>query len=258
MNLLKWICTWLCLVFLMLTSLAGCGKTESENVRSGGVAARIKVLTEGNGSTDVEVRLKSGDSYPLFQDDLKLSSGDRLRVYANGMSQLMSEINNFFEVSYITTFPFDDAGIEYQVAFERDDEVSALNSTVTMPAAFNITTASDLVYADTDIVTTNWTPANSPDRILIGYHLECMDASFNRHYGLFAATPADSGQQDTAVSDILTNALGTSNTLDYSNGCDLEVVVKRVRTGILDANYGGGGHINAVQQRSIDASIAAP
>ena len=256
MNLLQWTCARICLVFLVVASLVGCGKTESENIDSKGVHAKINVVTEGDGTTDIKTRLKTGDGYP-FQDDLKLSRGDRLVVYANGVSQEMSEINGLLGVSYITTFPFDTEGLEFRVAFERNTKVSAPNSIVTLPDAFTITTPADLVYADTDIVTTTWTPANTPDRMLIVYRIECEDINNDHHFAAYAVYTDDSGLRDMPVREILEKAPHSSQ-WDYSNGCSLEVEVVRKRRGDLDRNYGNGGRISGKQSRNVAASIAAP
>lgn len=256
MNLLQWTCIRTGLIFLIIASLVGCGKTESENVESQGVHARIDAIAVGDGNTDVRARLQVGDG-GLFRTDLVLSSGDRLVAYANGLPQVMSEISSIFGASHITTFPFDNGGALFQVAFERSSKTSAPNSNVTLPDSFTITTVADLVYADTDAVSVNWEPFNKPDKMSIEYHFDCEDINNDHHFGIYALATSDSGQRDMPVTEILTRG-GNSSLVDFTNGCDLEIEVVRHRDGNLDRNYGDGGRIYAQQRRMVEARIAAP
>lgn len=264
MNLLQWTCARTCLIFLIIASLGGCGKTESENVKSKGVHAEIDLIAQGDGYSKIRVRLQVGES-GLLRTDLELSSGDRLIAYAKGLSQELSKSTGIFGdifdflfgISYVTTLPFDDDGALFQVAFERSDGFDAPNSRVTLPDAFSITTADDLVYTDSDLVVVNWEPFNSPEKMSIEYRFDCEDVNFNSLVGSYTLLAPDSGQLDMPVAEILTRG-GQSAMADFTNGCDLEITLVRKRKGTIDPNYGEGGHIYAQQRRMIEARIAAP
>ncbi len=241
---------------LIITCLAGCGSTESEKVESKEIYARFDVIADDSGNTEVKARLKEGsDKFP-FEEDLHLSRGDELVVYANGLAQVMSEVKVLLGIFHTTTFRFNSGGMEFQIAFERQRHASAPDSRVSLPDPFDITTVAGQEYSEGGSVAVAWDPANRPDKMIILLRLECEDASNDWHYGFYAVTVADSGLRDLPVDAILRGAHIDAS--EYANGCDLEIVVQRERKGTLDRNYGNGGHVYARQERVIAAKIAPP
>jgi hypothetical protein len=239
-------------IFATIISLIGCAKTESENVKTSGISAYIKVTAEGNGSTDVYTSLKVGSG--IGGTALLLSSGDTLLAYANSITKVMSENDGLLSVSYDATFPFDDEGTEFRVEFNRSEDVSAPNSVVTLPAAFSITDSPDVTYAKDAVVSVNWEPAYSPDNMTIEYFVDCIDSGGGQHTAVYTVNTIDNGQRDITVTEILANA--SPGFSDSSNGCTLKITVSRNRLGIIDPNYGEGGVISSVYRRSINANIA--
>lgn len=240
------------ILFIAFLALAGCAKTDSENVKSKGISAGISVVADGRGDTDVWTTLEVGNG--LFATQLTLSSSDHLLAYANGITKVMKYDGFPLLVAYQATFPFDDEDTEFRVEFNREQDVSAPNSTVTLPAPFSITSAKGVTYAKDAIVSVNWEPAYTPDRMLVDYNVNCTGSDGGKHPASYTVGADDNGQRDISVAEILANA--SPGFSDSSKGCSMEITVMRQRTGTIDPHYGEGGQISAEQRRSINAGIA--
>jgi hypothetical protein len=234
-------------------SLSSCAETESENVKSSGVRAEIEVVADGSGTTDVDVQLEVGSSGGL-RTQLELSNGDSLIAYANGEQRTLTKIERLFGTHYVTSFDFDSPNIEFRIALNRNNDVSAPNSTVLLPDPFTITTpqSGERFARNADIVTI-WEPGFSDHSIRIDYDLFCSDGESIIVLGTEEVI-SDSGQHSINATELLGVRANHPST---QNGCDLEITVTRARSGNLDPNYGEGGYIKAKQERTRTVQIVA-
>lgn len=242
----KYNITLILMVCLSLT-MAGCSRTESENVTSRGIHADIEVSTGGNGFTDVEAQLTVGSG--IGGTLLELSGGDRLLAHANGVTQQMSKDEDLFELKYKTTFNFSDPGTQFRIEFDRSEAVSAPNSVVSLPLAPNITMpiAGETVLNGSHL-TVAWEPAFTPDSMRLRFITTCQAISGAQHIREVNRHPRDSGSFRVNTVELVT---ADPDLLADFTSCVLDITLYRERGGSIDPNYGEGGRIIAIQRRTV-------
>ena len=132
----------------------GCTETvESTDVRTTGVYPEIRVVADGDGSSVVTVALKvGGNNSNTFLD---LESPDTLEVTVGDDTRDMEQRGNDYRV----TFPTDEGGTEFTIAFLRDGDGDAPSSTVTLPEPFDLTVEDSEATRPDDSVDYMWDPA---------------------------------------------------------------------------------------------------
>ena len=227
---------------LVLTTLAGCSNTSSENVSTQGVHADIDVIANGNGSTSVTAELEVG-SNGLGRTSLELTGGDRLTVLANGIQKTMIENSSVLgQFSYTASYDFDDADTVFTIAFTRDDGTNAPNSSVALPAGFVVTApSSSEVFTTTDDIPITWMPSGTSIVPSVYVRLSCsLDGIVSIAAVESVAISTDSGAASLPVAAVI-----PPGNLDTSRLCEGEVELMRRRRGDLDPGYGEGGRIIA-------------
>lgn len=233
---------WAICVALLLTAIAGCSNTSSENVTTQGIHADIDVVASGNGSTVVTAELEVGTD-GIGRTSLELTGGDSLTVMANGMQKTMIEDSSVLgRFRYTASFDFDDADTVFTVAFNRDNGTDAPNSTVALPPGFTVLSpTSNDVFTTTDDMPIAWMPSGTAIVPSIYVTLSCTLSS-----GISIADvdrvsiSADSGAASLPVAAVI-----PPGSLDTSRLCEGEVELMRWRRGDLDPGYGEGGQITA-------------
>lgn len=204
----------------------------SDTVRTKAIWASFEVKATGPSSRLVAKLYVGGPSsdavvYPLVPPD-------ELRVSVNGgaeelLSATCAEANSFCSGGL-----GDISGDEIRVNFDRDSDTdSAPNSVVTMPKAFQVAIEDDEVVRGEEAVV-----------------LKLSGEARNLKYRV-------SGDCIYTRSDNL-NSNGTipasairSPSFDADEECEVTVTLTRTVEGTIDANFGKGGKIVAIQERSV-------
>src|SRR5512133_242201 len=114
--------------------VAGCAKTESNDLLTHGMYAGITARATGNGTTTVTATLYVGD--PINLNFVELTGDDRLVASHEGQDMVMSQVELLNIVSHQAVFQGDAAGGQYLVDFQRSVDAGAPNSVVTLPPGF--------------------------------------------------------------------------------------------------------------------------
>jgi hypothetical protein len=219
---------------------AACTDLKSADLKTDGMSAYMSVTADGSGQSQVSAKLQVDNN---ATDYVTLSSGDTLVASVAGHSQTMSESNVLGIVSYAASFSGQDgSGAAYTVALRRASDVSAPNSTCTLPAAFTIgapATGSTFSRATQDIVV-NYGQGSSGDAVSYSLSGSCITGSN-------ATVSGDPGTFTLSRGSIL----GVQGQASTQTSCQVTLTITRNRAGTIDPAYGSGGQINCVQTRSV-------
>lgn len=245
------------LILATIVGLIGCADTESENVTSNGIQAKISVVTEGTtGDTKVWATLAVG-SGSIFQTEIKLSGGDSLKAHANSGSKPMQQTSSWFfnNYKYLATFPYNTGDTEFRVEFDRSLSVSAPNSTVTLPAPFSISNTSGDSYPPDGSIQVTWLPSSISisESMTMRIQISCTSYSGQSYSGSYQQAVIDSGLHTVSVAEVLRRTAPDSSY--YPKSCSVGITLARERSGILDPNFGEGGSISAKQVRGFTVNI---
>jgi hypothetical protein len=224
-------------------ALAACTDLQSSNLKTSGMSAEMKVVSDGSGQTTVTAWLHVDNN---ITDFVTLSSGDTLTATAASQTQSMSEDNFLGDVSYETTFSNESAsGTVYTVALHRANDTNAPDSTCTLPAPFTVLSpaAGMTVSRASDIVVT-YGPASANDSVTYSLSGSCIegptDVSLDGDPGTFTISHA-----------AITPAADASPT----QACMATLSITRSRTGTIDPAFGNGGDITCTQSRQLTFTI---
>lgn len=138
---------------LLLLSVACKETVDSSDVRTSGVYPEIEVTANGSGDSTVRVELKVGGSNSNTY--LELRGDDELVATVGDTKKTMKESGN----GYVATFPVDEEGTEFKIAFLRGDEdESAPESKVALPAPFELTLEQTEASRTDDELKYTWDP----------------------------------------------------------------------------------------------------
>lgn len=229
--------------------LTGCAEVYSDAIRTSGFNANIDVEV-GDTTTVVSVDLATGSA--VDSDSIVLTYGDRLRANLGGSRQAMVRQN----VRYLANFNDATPGQTVVVSLERQNDLSALNSRVTLPDRIEITApgAGERYYAG-EAITLAWSP-NIPDKqVKISFKGKCTNSngSLRPVYVSSIRTP-DTGIYSIPVS-LIVNHHGSEWPLAPGVPCSIGVSLERVNYGVLDAAFGRGGSITASREKRINVTV---
>jgi len=231
----------------LATSLSGCAKTDSDNIKTKGISAQIRVTDQSADTSSpavIEATLYSGAGIGGTQ--LELSDGDRLLAYVDGEHYTLRKADDLITTYYTVDIPNANVNTLYQVSFERDDDTSAPYSATTLPDEFEITTANNVQFYMDGESTITWAPQGD-GQMKLSADIECRgDGSlrFNRS-DLFA--------DDGSVSFSIRDWIGTT-THNYTS-CSGEIHLLRQKTNSVDPAFGEGGSIIGQQERTITVNF---
>lgn len=215
--------------YVFLPLLVGCTETvESTDVRTSGIYPEITVTATGNGNSTVTVRLKvGGNDSNTFLD---LQAPDKLEVSVGDDTRGTEKSGN----TYSVTFPEDAPGTEFTVAFDRNGDGDAPDSTVTLPEGFDLTVEDEEAVRPDGVVAYSWTPSGDGD-MNWGVEGECIfDAT---------GTTPDDGAATVEAEDI--DATSSAE----EEECTVRLELQRIAGGDLDPAFTEGGEIRAIQLR---------
>lgn len=214
-----------------ILALACTESVESTDVRTTGIYPVIEVVATGNGNSKVTVELKvGGDDSNTFLD---LTGDDKLEATADGETKTLDQSGD----SYSASFAVDAEGTEFTIAFLRgEDDESAPESTVVMPAPFELTLgASEASRAD-DALEYTWEPAGDGD----------MDWQLD---GDCVKPDLDGSTPDDGANELAAGEIETFDS-DKDKSCTVELELARAQGGDIDPAFTEGGRIVAKHVRS--------
>jgi hypothetical protein len=228
----------------LVALISGCGtcgmcneSTRSSYVRTNAVRADIDVVSEGHDQTEVRAKLRVGG---LFSNVfLELGDGDVI-VATRGADKvgLALQKDLIFAPAFVGELSGDSSGATIVVDFVRPHDVST-RSKVEMPPALTFSmphAGATFTAAGSPTVAVAWSPT-STELIEWSADGECIEeqhGTLAADPGRLAITPRTARLPDGGV----------------PSACDVTLVVKRRRTGTLDAAFGQGG-IAASQSRAV-------
>jgi hypothetical protein len=229
----------LALVGCLALAAVGCTETvESTDIRTSGIYPEITVEANGSGSSTVTVKLKVGGSDS--NTFLELTGDDRLEATVGDDTKTLDETGSY---TYRTSFSEDAEGTEFIIGFIRGEaDDSAPESTVLMPAPFELTLgATEASRADDELEYT-WDPAGSGD---MDWELEgdCIQRD-------------DGSTPDDGSNTIAAGSIETFDS-DKDETCTVELSLSRENGGDIDGKFTEGGRIVARHVRG-DSFTSAP
>ena len=218
-----------CLILAL--GLLGCSEeVESTDIRTSGIYPEFTVTASGDGTSDVEVRLKVGGSNSNTL--LELRGDDTLEVTAEGETKTLEGRSGN---RYTASFDVDAGGTEFIFAFLRgDQDDSAPMSTVRLPEPFEMEVTSTEVVRTVDAVEFTWEPDGDGDM-----EFEVQGDCFFFETG---ETP-DDGSHSVSADDLV----GPGE--DDGEECTGTVDLARGQSGSIDDAFTEGGRIRAYQVR---------
>lgn len=224
-------------------SFTACTRVSSEELRTIGIAADIRVTAYGTGTSDVSVYL-----HPSSIDSLtfiELMGNDKLFAAVGAVEKPLEKFSLLNIINYAETFTsVDQPGTEYTVRFNRTVDASAPRSYCNLPANLTLTSpaaGSTFSRGSDDVVVTYTGSGNASDQLRFKLSGACIDD---------VERTVDTGDTGTIVID---NDFFAASGSDASKTCEVTIAVQRVRPGILDLAF-KGGKIECKQERTLRIS----
>jgi hypothetical protein len=239
---------------LLLTMLfnIGCSKVDSADLKTHGFYADY--TARDNGSS---VRVTANFSTSSFSNDtIKLSYGDNVAATLGGQTKGLIESTNIFgQYTYSATFNTSGAEQTVTINFERLNDISAPNSTVTLPAAFSLSSpAQGTVYTITNNSAINvvWAPTSSATSMFVAFDGNCMTPTGATSFGSGYRVQPDTGSYSITVNQLLQDFIANEKTPPASISSCNSVNISLTRTvyGVIDSNFGKGGKFIGDENRS--------
>lgn len=231
-------------LLLLLANLQGClAQTDSENVKTKGIAATITAVINGDwgSGAEVNVTLRAGSGFGGTA--IELSSGDSLSVSADGKTYRLSRVWSPFSVYYRATIPEVYQNTEFVVSFNREEDTSAPTSVATLPDPFNITSKQNQTFNYKDKIPVRWESGQPRSTMQLSYTLTCKQGSSSTLI-VFTREISDNGSYDLDLHSHFADE-------EPFDSCRGESVLHRRLAGTLDPNFGAGGSIMGVQERTL-------
>jgi hypothetical protein len=222
---------------ILITALAGCSTTDSSDVLTSGIYAGITASAPGNGSTQVSATLYLGN--PINLNFVELTGDDKLVASHDGQDKVMVESELLNIVSHSVSFDSDNENDEFSVAFDRTVDDGAPDSSVTLPAKFDIAVPATTEWSRQAAYSVQWSPA-STDQMRWEARGDCIE------------TTSESLPDDTGGVIISANRIQKRMGDGVADTCPITLTLTRARQGDLDPGYGKGGSIEGWQVRTID------
>jgi hypothetical protein len=233
---------------LLSALLVGCCAAGSGDFNTDALLLRAKITAEGNEQTLVTVAVKKNST-------VLLESGDKLTVRAYGETKTIPNTGTTCSPNYGITFGQVESG-GFTISLERTGgDVSAPNSTVTLPEPFDVVSPTgDQTVTPQDSLTFAWTQDGVPTDITIKGSCQTSTPTPTTRSIHFGAT-SSTGASTVSVLDQLLQ--GTE--LADGETCTADMTLSRTASGTVDSGFKRGSSIQAVQVRRVGSlSIAAP
>jgi hypothetical protein len=237
--------------------MTGCGKESMQGKETNELHMTAIVSTHNTLSVDALASLGDGKFAGV---DYTLSEGDSLLACVDSSCNALEidDAGTFFPFGevYTTELPYR-SGMTYVVSLHRKGYTDAPLSQVTLPDSFEILSPdAGRVYSDGDSIAIEWFPTGIGDHVTVENKLKCIleDGRVVSHLGDTQIDTDEDGYVESTIEDNLYSLLA----LEESNpvSCDLEIIVKHSRSGVLDPALKGGS-ITAETYRSVQVEYSA-
>lgn len=228
----------------------GCSEnTDSENITTQGIWAKMEVEGRQDGTSRVTVELNVGGE---LGTNVVLSENEYLEVSAGGQTKRMSEDQDLLDVDYQAYFDTNESEVEFNVRFFRSNGETIDNSTGVLPNNFSITTPqSEMIFSRQQVMDVAWVNEQETQSIEFLTSMSCEDTQ---------------GASVTVIDSILVSDIGTYSytiddhsifdrqgvPLDPTKQCDFYLQLKRKSVGSIDPQFSSGGRFNLRQVRTVD------
>lgn len=223
---------------LGLTTLSGCEVVDSEDIATSGIFANHEAVSDGTKTVATSIYRVGGETSNTF---LELSSGDSATCTSASGTKTQNEWKLGDIRGYRADFDEVAEGESFTFTLTRDAHESAPTSEATLPAVFSISVpAEGAVINRADGVTVSWTPSGSSDDMRVQLRGDCI-------WDVFRDVSGDPGTHVIESKDI--------NYIGDAQGCDVDVVVRRLRAGSVDPAFGEGGKTWGIQERRVEIRL---
>lgn len=228
-----------CLVAMVVGS--ACETVEAGSLRTSGLHARLEAEALGDGKLTVKATFTLG---PGSLTSVQLAEGETLVAKVGVVSKSMNRRTLLGATWYEAEFPSDAAEAAISIALTRPADVSAPESTLTLPGPFTIGTpaaGTRFSRAMPNGFNVSWSPATA-DALRLSASGSCIEP--------VADLPV-AGNSTVAEVPRFVAKSGSEAAL-----CDVQVTVVRFRKGRVDPAYGQGGDFEARVTRTLTVSSA--
>lgn len=238
------------LAFVIFCGACSTETTESENIASPGIYARMNVDALSTGSSKVTVELNVGGSNGT---NISLTSNERLEATKGNETKIMNRDTDFLDVDYEINFNNSDSSTPFQVTFFRATGEIIDGSSVFLPPNFDISSpSSGQSYVFDQLLPILWAPSDPGRSISLFVTTRCTTNAGATQVSSRNFTINDDGSENFSLSllDAATNV-----EIDRNKACEFSVSLERSRTGSIDPDYGSGGSMRSRQARSVDDMV---
>jgi hypothetical protein len=236
-----------------LITLQSCGdpKSSSTSGPEGGPVPTSRMtidLRVASGESGIAVaRVNVNDGRSLGKS-YRLDGGDFFRACVNGVCRTMADNDSLDSPDYIARFDYQ-SGVDYVVAFNRQEAQNAPDSRVTLPPAFTIVTpANHQQVTDGETVLVSWTPTGAPARAYLSYDADCTFLSGTRSFssGTLNTDSNADGRESVRIDPIVDFARSSSPST--ITRCSIEVTVSHELQGRIDPAFHNGTAVGIVSR----------
>ena len=237
----------------LVTLLQACGdpKSSSTSGPDGGPVPTsrmtIDLRVESSESDIAVVRANLNDGRSLGKS-YRLDGGDFFRACVSGVCRTMADNDSVTSPDYIARFDYQ-SGVDYVVAFNRQEAQNAPDSRVTLPPAFTIVTpANHQQVTDGETVLVSWTPTGPPARVALSYDSDCNLLSGSHTYssGTLSTDLNADGRESVGIDPIVDFARSSSTSA--ITRCSIDVTVSHELQGRIDPAFRNGTALGIVSR----------
>ncbi len=237
------------LAFVVICGACSTESTESENIATPGIFARMNVDALSTGSSKVTVELNVGGSNGT---NISLSSGERLEASNGNQVKVMNRDTDFLDIDYEIDFDNADTTAPFRVSFFRSTGEVIDGSSVFLPPDFDISspTTNQSFSIDGQMPIT-WAPTDPGQFIELVVSTLCTNNTGGSTSSSQTFNLNDDGFENFSLSLV---GAATDATIDQTRDCELRFTLERRRTGAIDPGFESGGSFRSRQVRSVDDS----
>jgi hypothetical protein len=207
----------------------------------------LELRVESGDSGIAVVRATLNDGHALGKS-YRLDGGDFFRACINGVCRTMADNDSLDSPDYIARFDYQ-PGVDYVVAFNRQQAQNAPDSRVILPQAFTIVTpANHQQVTDGETVLVSWTPAGAPARASLSYDADCVVAVGGHSFssGALSTDSNADGREAVRIDSIVD--LARSNSTSTVTRCSIKVTVSHELQGRIDPAFRDGTALGIVSR----------
>jgi hypothetical protein len=236
----------------LVTLLQGCDpKSSSTSGADGGpvptsrMTINLRVVSNESAIAVVRANLNDGRA---AGDSYRLDGGDYFRACISGLCRNMADNDSLTSPDYIARFDYQ-SGVDYVVAFNRQEAQNAPDSRVTLPPAFTIVTpANHQQVTDGETVLVSWTPTGAPARVSMSYDADCtlLSGSHTLATGTLSDDSNADGRESVRIDSIVDPV--RSSSLSIITRCSIDVTISHELQGRIDPAFRNGTAVGIVSR----------